>query len=44
MSLKSRSNLTFFSLAWARKKTVTTSASPLGLALKYRIWILACPW
>ena len=35
--------MTFFRRAWARKKTVTTSASPLGLAVKYRILDLGVP-
>src|SRR5690606_37389882 len=34
-SAKSRSNCSLRSLEWARSCTFTTSASPLGLAVKY---------
>ena len=43
MSLKLTSNLTFFRRAWARKKMDTTSASPLGLAVKYKTLDLGVP-
>ena len=36
-SEKSTSSLSFFRRALARKNTVTISASPLGLAVKYKI-------
>ncbi|HBE12236.1 MAG TPA: hypothetical protein DCY76_07365, partial [Flavobacteriales bacterium] len=36
-SEKSTSSLSFFRRALARRNTVTISASPLGLAVKYKI-------